>query len=170
MSIYEKLMDILIGICIMILFPTLYYNHKCELLNYEVIQREMVAFIDTISTHSYITQGMYEQFYTSLYTIQEAISITLEYEEFRIEPVYTATEPPTFTGEVMRYSYVVTNEEIRQVVFSEGKFHMSAGGFVKVTVTFLEDNHTIYSGGSVRAYLSFFNCICNPGSYLCDFA
>lgn len=168
MNLYEKLMDILIAICIMILFPIFYYNHKCELLQYEAIQREMEALIDTITTHSYITLSMYEQFYSSIISSKEAISLRLEYEELLIEPEYTTTKPPTFTGKVMRYSYVVTEEEIIKELYEKGEFHLSTGGYIKVTVTFLEDNHTIYSGGAVRAYLSFFDCLCNPSAYLCD--
>ncbi len=170
MNIYEKLMDMLIAICIMILFPVIYYNHKCELLQYEGIQRKMEDLIDTITTHGYLSLTMYEQFYTSIDTSKDALSIRLEYEEFRMEPEYAATKPPTFTGKVLKYSYVVTEEEIRKELYEKGLFHLSAGGFIKVTVTFLKDNHTIYSGGEVRAYLSFFDYLCNPRSNLCDLA
>lgn len=164
MNIYEKLIDILIGICIMLLFPVLYFNKKSELIIYEVLQQRLNEFVQEITIQGKLTKDSYEQFHQIVNSLDHALIIELQYEEYRYEPEYIIrdhTETPTFTGNVLEYLNVVTKDEILNYIYQEGDYMMSLGGYLRVSITVVKDNITIYSGGAIRANLSLCDYFCN---------
>ncbi|MDD5937045.1 MAG: hypothetical protein PUC65_16020 [Clostridiales bacterium] len=170
MNVFEKLIDIMIGICIMLLFPVLYFNKKSDLIVYEALKDRLNEFVQEVSTQGKLTQTNYEQFYDVLNKFDLALKIELQYEEYRYEPKYKmedALTTPKYTGEIFEYLNVVPNDEIIGAVYEKGGFFMNSGGYFRVSITVVKDNRTIYSGGAVRANLSLCDHFCNHCNYLC---
>lgn len=179
MSVYEKLFDLLIAICIMLLFPMLYFSKKSQLITYQAIQRKAEQFVEVVLTQGKLTKVAYESFHESVNAYSTAIQITLSYEEHVYEPKYelsSATGNFEFTGEVMEYDDITPGEEILNVIFQEQKdYNMEAGGYFQITIRFMNHEQAIYSGGTVRAYISlcnnfrnFIHCVYyNQGYFLC---
>lgn len=170
MNVYEKLFDILIAICIMLLFPLLYLTKKSETITYQAIQRKAEQFVEEILTQGRLTKEAYERFYDSVNGYSEAIQIILSYEEIIYEPEYkleTDSGVYSFTGEVMEYEQITPGYEIIHSLYQEEEeFNMEAGGYFKVTVQFMKSDHAVYCGGRVRAYISLCNYICDNSTCL----
>lgn len=165
MNVYEKLFDIIIAICIMLLFPMLYLSKKSQLITYQAIEKTTEQFVEEVLTQGKLTKEAYESFHEAVNAYSTAIQISFSYEEYVYEPQYQLdlnTSSYLFDGEVMEYEEITPGEEILDSIYKEEKeFLMDPGGYFQITIRFMNQEQTIYSGGSVRAYISLCNCICN---------
>ena len=165
MNVYEKLFDILIAICIMLLFPMLYLTKKSDVITYHAIEARAEQFVEEILTQGRLTKDAYERFHEDVNAYSEAIGIILSYEDIIYEPEYRLENVSgvyNFTGKVLEYQQIIPGEEmIATFLENEEGFIMEPGGYFKVTVQFMKRDHTIYTGGRVRAYISLCDYICN---------
>lgn len=166
MNIYGKLIDILIGICIMLLFPVLYYQKKSELLIYEAVQQRMEKLVSQTATTGRLTKEGWEQFQTEISKFDEIISMEFYYTENRYEPVYQVNDTAYFTDEIIEYTYEIDDYEIRQILNDRGRFVMQPDGYFRVTVTFADHQNKLYYGGRIRANISFVDTFFNHNNNL----
>jgi hypothetical protein len=164
-NIYEKLFDILIAICIMLIFPMMYLTKKSQLITYQAIQNDTEQFVEEILTQGKLSKEAYEGFHEGVNAYDEAIQIIFSYEEIVFEPEYQldqASGDYLFTGKVMEYDQITSGYEIVNSLYQkEAGFFMEPGGYFKVTIQFINKDQAIYCGGTVRAYFSFCDYICN---------
>lgn len=165
MNVYEKLFDILIAICIMLLFPMLYLTKKSQLITYEAMQMSTDQFVEEIITQGKLTKEAYERFHEKVNEYDEAIQIILSYEEIIYEPEYRlddVSKDYLFTGKVFEYEQITPGEEMIEYAYQDDAgFLMEPGGYFKVTIQFQNKDQAIYCGGTVRAYISLCNYFCS---------
>jgi hypothetical protein len=134
-------------------------------ITYQAIQTKAEQFVEEILTQGKLTKEAYERFHESVNSYSEAIQIILSYEELVYEPEYkldTASGAYTFTGKVLEYEQITPGEEIIDTLYKEDEgFLMEPGGYFKVTIQFMKKDQAIYCGGTVRAYISLCDYICD---------
>ena len=154
MNIFEKLVDIIITVCILILCPMSYMTQKNSLYEFQTIYDETSAFVQDVTAFGYITQERYELLLNQVYCASSCYQIQMEYEEQIYEPVYELegqTLEPFFSGVITSYSFVTSMEQMIASIQQRGIFMMEKGGYLRVTITFPDSKQQpIYCGGQVR--------------------
>lgn len=167
MNSYEKLVDLVIAVVIMFIFPVLYFEKKSVVIQYHTIYNWMGEWVDEVCTQGKITKTSLDEFHQLINSFNEPIELNVSYETICYEPIYqkeAGQEYPIFTGSIHTYKKDYSMHEIVKKLEEESIFALCYGGFITVSVTFIQDNQTIYEGGKVRADVSLRNSIC--GDYL----
>lgn len=147
MNIYEKLVDFIIAVLVMILFPMLYVEKKTAVLSYEALSSETREFVDDVTNHQKITAERFDSFQSQISLKYEAVLVTMTIDQYVYEPVNLG-EP----GEICSYHEIVCDREIiRELYEGKGKVFLPTGSYFEVTLTFPRDKKkVICCGGAVR--------------------
>ncbi len=87
-NIFEKLVDILIAVVILFIFPILYFGQKQDTITQLVVTEKTSDFVDTVRTKGFVTQSMYDTYLKELDTTNVVYDIHLEHKELELEPEY----------------------------------------------------------------------------------
>ena len=87
-NLFEDLVDILIGVIILFLFPLLYFGLRQDTITQQVISARTTEFVDTVRTQGLLTQNMYDAYLEYLDDTNLIYDIHLEHKELAIEPEY----------------------------------------------------------------------------------
>lgn len=135
MSSLHRILDILLAVLIMFVAPFLYMNSKLELaesLRCEKLERELE---NNIEAFGGISLTVYESMQERVESSEPGYCIDLSYSEQVCEPVYTGEGGKKhFTGRVMGYENLVTNDEILSLLYQTGSFMPRSGGSFKVRI------------------------------------
>ena len=155
MNVFEKLIDFLIAILLLLIFPVIYLNKKSELIEYQAMIDQTSAFIQDVIESKRVTKERYDIYYQSMNAFHQSLIIELSYEELVFEPEYQKkdkTMDPTFTNHVLTYPVRTQHNEILQILYGKNTdFTINRGGYFQVIVHFCDSNQkVIYYGGAVR--------------------
>lgn len=147
MNTYEKLLDFMIAVLVMIMFPMLYVGKKTALLSYEAYTSETRAFVDDITTHQKITVERLDSFLSQLGSSDEGIIVSMAIDQLIYEPV-DVKRP----GEIYFYHEVTCEKEIYKELYEgKGSMLLPVGTYFEVKLTFPKDKKKmICYGGAVR--------------------
>jgi len=95
MNLFEKLVDILIAVIILFMFPMMYFGQRQDTITQQVVSAETSDFVNLVRTQGFLTQNMYDTFLSRLDATNVVYDIQLEHKEIALEPEYrfkTASE------------------------------------------------------------------------------
>lgn len=147
MNIYEKLVDLFVGILVMILFPVLYVAKKTAVLSYEALSSETREFVDDVTNHQAITAERMDSFQSQISSKHEAVLVTMAIDQFVYEPI-----DPENPGEIYSYHEIICDREIKEKLYEgDGKVLIPTGSYFEVTLVFPNDTKkVIHCGGAIR--------------------
>lgn len=117
-NVLGKLLDLVIAILIMILFPLLYFGFQSDKITENVTQMNTSNFVDNVSEHGMLTDTMYQVYLTRLSSTNLVYEIEMEHEHLIYEPEYrfkTAEE----IKEEQNSAYTGSNDYTYEEVISD---------------------------------------------------
>lgn len=87
-NVLGKLLDLVIAILIMILFPLLYFAFQSDKITENVAQINTSNFVDNVSEHGMLTETMYQVYLSQLSSTNLVYEIEMEHERLIYEPEY----------------------------------------------------------------------------------
>lgn len=96
---FGKIIDILIAVILMFMFPLLYFGQRIDSITQQVVDTKASDFVDTIRTQGYLTKNMYDTFLEQLDATGNVYDIHLEHKEFALEPEYRFKTPEEIIGD-----------------------------------------------------------------------
>ena len=88
MNLFEKLVDILIAVIVLFIFPIMYFGQRQDTITQQVVSAETSDFVDTVRTQGFLTKDMYDTFLIRLGATNVVYDIQLEHKEVALEPEY----------------------------------------------------------------------------------
>ena len=124
-NIMGKVLDLVITILIMLLFPILYFSYQNNKIVETVTQMNTSDFVDNVSEHGELTHAMYQVYLSQLASTNQVFDIEMEHEQLIYEPEYRfktvdeikEEQEEAYTGS-NEYTYKEVNSE-RPVVQEE---------------------------------------------------
>lgn len=116
MDSYEHIVDLIIAILIIFLFPLLYFGQKQDALMQMVVSSETKEFIDDVRSKGYLTKEIYDQYLEELSHTGLIYDVSMEHRQLIYEPEYrfrTAEEiigdqNNAYSGSNIYHYYAVT--------------------------------------------------------------
>ena len=118
----DKIIDILIAILVLFLFPIIFFGFKQDGIVQLLVEAQTEMFVEDIRSNGYISKEMYEYYVNRLSATGLLYDISLEHRHYSFEPEYrfrTAEEiieeqNKSYTGE-NKYTYVPVYTDIPHV-------------------------------------------------------
>jgi len=124
--------DFLLAILVMFIFPVMNISQRQDAAIMEYLRSETRTFANNVSVHGYLTWQMYESFLDRVSASGQACDIKMVHEKLVYEPEYVSY---TFTGKVNTYSENHYEDDILDVVLSEGAYYFNVNDHVTFTIT-----------------------------------
>ncbi|HWT27638.1 MAG TPA: hypothetical protein VN131_06835, partial [Mobilitalea sp.] len=114
----DHIVDIIIGVVILFLFPLLYFGLKQDALIQSKVKIDTTEFVDDIRSKGYLTKQMYDNYLEKLSKTNLLYNITLEHNQSIYEPEYRFRTPEeiieeqngAFTGTNVYHYFPVSTE------------------------------------------------------------
>lgn len=118
----EHIIDILVAILVLFLFPIIYFGLKQDALVQTLVQTKTEEFVHEIRSNGYLSKQMYEDYIRELSATGLLYDITLEHSHYSYEPEYRfrskeeviEEQDNAYTGE-NKYTYRPVNTDIPHV-------------------------------------------------------
>lgn len=138
MNVYQRLMDIFVGITILFLIPMMCFKQISEQYFQNIAYEYTRKLGYEIETQGYLTKAMYDDYVQSLSFIDDIFGVQFEHTKKRYEPIYKRDQNNEFifTGEIMTYEEQTFTEEILNDVHKpNGCYRMEKGDTIIITLT-----------------------------------
>jgi hypothetical protein len=87
-NIFEKIVDIIVAVTIMFIFPLLYFGLRQDTITQNVVYSETTYLVDNVRTQGYLTKDMYDTYLKQIDKTDIIPDIQLEHKELVLEPEY----------------------------------------------------------------------------------
>ncbi len=109
MRVFEILVDLVVGIVVIILFPIVYFNQKQDITIQQQVNNEILSFSGDVKEKGYIDKDDYEQLVERLQQLGGVYDIKLSHTHQSLEPEYRIRTPAEVIDE-QNTEYTGTNE------------------------------------------------------------
>lgn len=92
-NIYEEIIEIIVAIAIIFLFPLIYFGQKQDSLIKTIATKESQEFVDEVRSKGYITKDMYDNYLDDLSKTGMLYEVNLEHRRHLHEPEYRFRTP-----------------------------------------------------------------------------
>ena len=90
---FEILVDLVVGIVVIILFPIVYFNQKQDITIQQQVNNEILSFSGDVKEKGYIDKDDYEQLVEKLQQLGGVYDIKLSQTHQSLEPEYRIRTP-----------------------------------------------------------------------------
>lgn len=109
MRVFEILVDLVVGIVVIILFPIVYFNQKQDITIQQQVNNAILSFSGDVREKGYIDKDDYEQLVEKLQQLGGVYDIKLSHTHQSLEPEYRIRTPAEVIDEQNK-EYTGTNE------------------------------------------------------------
>lgn len=130
-------LDIVLVIAIIFIFPIIWAAQKGDYLSHKSAEKIAYEFCANVAARGYIDDTVYKEFSEQLSATGGLYRISLTHKQTVYEPEY---EGGAFTGNVMGYAKETYNADILDEIYSgNGAYLMSVGDVFEVTIELATD-------------------------------
>lgn len=140
-SSFENMIDLIVAILFLFLFPILLINqHKDEVIH-TVAGEKVNTFVEMVNIKGYISENMYGDLERFINEIDPSWKITLEHEKRQYYPTYENGSDEIFIN-------IYTEEILKGIYENKDPYYLNNGDYLKVTLLG-DNNNKVYKNAMI---------------------
>lgn len=147
---FEHIINLILSIFLIFLFPLLIINQHRDLLVQTQVEENVNAFVDNISIKACISNNMYEDLSININKLSPYYKIIIEHEEKHYYPDYQLNEDPAIGEELYKVQMLSSHTDIilNEIYENNNPYYMKQGDYINVKLI-NEEGFTIYKNKQI---------------------